>query len=344
MNEAVRIVGDRRPLVRARPNRWAPWVFAAVTALGAVLLYASLESARADRLAGDGGDTAEVGAARPLPDLVIPSYYETESHPGPVLTSRPAVRLIGTVPANQIVSPPTVIYRPAPARAVQPPPEPSPMPYAPVPVAAPPPPEFGAAQSTSGITGTRARAEKLANPSYTVAQGALIPAVLETALDSTRAGPVRAMVSRDVRSFDRERLLIPRGSKLIGEYQADVTAGQNRASVIWTRLIRPDGVTIDLRSPAADGLGRAGIAGRINNHTMRRIGDALLQTLIGVGSGLTQRAVTQPVIVVPAGTPAPSINLTAGNTIQPTLTVRQGARISVFVARDLDFSAVDQQP
>ena len=123
-----------------------------------------------------------------------------------------------------------------------------------------------------------------------------------------------------------------------------MAAGQNRASVTWTRLIRPDGVTIDLRSPAADGLGRAGIRGRVNNHAMRRVGDALLQTLVGIGGGLTQRAVTQPIIVVPGGAQPPAINFGGGETIQPTLTVAQGSRISVFVSRDLDFSSVDQQP
>lgn len=254
---------------------------------------------------------------------------------------QPAVRLITTAPA---LSAPrqTIIYRTVPTAS------PAVTPFSQVPVFQPAaplaPPDFVSPNQNAALkSGSRAIADKLANPSFTVAQGALISAVLETALDSTRPGPARAMVSRNVRSFDRERVLIPRGSKLIGEYQPDFSGGQNRASVTWTRLIRPDGGTIDLRSPAADGLGRSGIQGRVNNHTIRRLGDALLQTLVGIGSGLTQRAVSQPVIIFPGGAQPPAINLGSGREIQPTLTVAQGSRILVFVARDLDFSEIDQQ-
>ena len=72
----------------------------------------------------------------------------------------------------------------------------------------------------TAVAGTRTRAGVLANRATTVAQGTLIPAVLETALDSTRPGLARAIVSRDVRGFDGSRVLIPRGSRLIGEYRS----------------------------------------------------------------------------------------------------------------------------
>ncbi len=110
-----------------------------------------------------------------------------------------------------------------------------------------------------GSTATpRVRAGVFANRSTTVPQGTLIPAVLETALDSTRAGFARAIVSRDVRGFDGTRVLIPRGSRLIGEYQSQVSPGQHRALVNWVRLIRPTGVTMAIGSPASDTLGRGG--------------------------------------------------------------------------------------
>jgi type IV secretion system protein VirB10 len=345
MNEAVRIPTNGLPLVRARQSNWAPWAFAGVASLGALLLYNSLEAARADRLAGSETSTADIAAARPLPDLAVPSPYYPLPRQRLALEPRPAVRLMAK-PPPQSGQRPAIVYRSGPASPVVTEPlSPSLPVYQPAPTMAPPPTDFASPNSGDAArTGNRAFAQKLANPSFTVAQGVLIPAVLETALDSSRAGPARAIVSRDVPGFDRKQVLIPRGSKLIGEYQADVTAGQNRASVTWTRLIRPDGVTIDLRSPAADGLGRAGIQGKVNNHTMRRVGDALLQTLVGIGSGLTQRAVTQPIIVVPGGPQAPAVNISNGSTIQPTLTVAQGSRISVFVARDLDFSGVDEQP
>lgn len=343
MNEAVTLTADSRPIVRARSGQWAPWAFAAVAAIGGLLLFTSLESARSDRLAPEGSEgSVNVAQARPLPELVVPRLAETEIAPQSMFDQRPVVSLAPITPPP-VARAPTIIYRTAPVPPVSsnavalPTFEPA--------VSTPSPTEFPRPQSADPTRSVdRTFAQRLANPSHTVAQGALIPAVLETALDSSRAGPARAIVSRDVRSFDRERVLIPRGSRLIGEYRSDIGEGQRRAAVTWSRLIRPDGVTIDLRSPTSDGLGRSGIRGRVNNHTIRRIGDALLQTMVGIGSGLTQRAVTQPVIVVPNGVQPPAINLGTPGQIQPTLTVAQGTRISVFVARDLDFSNIDQQP
>ncbi len=347
MNEAARFPTDGRPIVRSRQNVMAPWIFGAVTLIGAVFLYTSLESAREERLAQAEPAPANAAPARPLPELALPAWQTADPALRSDYATRPVVQL-QAVPNRPIGAPPQIVYRSAPAsRTVvtqAPAAPPPPAFYAPPPeplATAPQPLATGAPGNAS--SGARVSADRLANPSYTVTQGTLIPAVLETALDSSRAGPARAMVSRDVRSFDRERVLIPRGSKLIGEYQSDLSAGQRRAAVTWTRLIRPDGVTIDLRSPASDGLGRAGVSGKVNNHTLQRIGNAFLQTMVGVGSSLGQRAVTQPVIVVPNGaTPTTSINLTSGNQIQPTLTVKQGSRITVFVARDLDFAGVDQ--
>lgn len=337
MNEAVGI-SDSRPIVRSRQNAGGLWAFAVVAAVGAGLLYSSLESARSDRLtSNDGSSSVDVAPARALPELAIPQLTNSESAVNPDYEGRPAIRLVATPSPSAL--PPTVVYRSPPVSRLA-----TPSPVTPSYNYAPPPPVLAPQVEPldPAKTAGRSFAQKLANPSYTVVQGSLIPAVMETALDSTHAGPARAMVSRDVLSFDRQRVLIPRGSKLVGEYQSDFSAGQNRASVTWTRLIRPDGGTIELKSSSADGLGRAGIRGKVNNHTMQRIGDALLQTMVGIGTGLTQRAATQPIIVVPGGAQPPSINLNSGRNIQPTLTVPQGTRVSVFVGRDLDFSDVDQ--
>src|SRR5690606_4191868 len=124
----------------------------------------------------------------------------------------------------------------------------------------------------------RARAGALANRSTTVPQGTLIPAVLETAIDSTRPGLARAIVSRDIRGFDGRQILIPRGSRLIGEYRSEAQPGQRRALVNWLRLVRPDGVTIAIGSPAADPVGRGGIRARVNNHFLQRFAGAILQS------------------------------------------------------------------
>jgi type IV secretion system protein VirB10 len=187
---------------------------------------------------------------------------------------------------------------------------------------------------------TRMRASAFANRSMTVAQGTMIQAVLETGFNSTQPGYARAIVSRDVRSFDGANILIPRGSKLIGEYRSDVAQGQKRAVISWTRLIRPDGMTIAMDSPAVDTLGRGGVPASVNTHFMARLGDALLQSTIGLGSALVQRQVTGPVVVLPGNaTSAATQVVPAGSNYTPTLTVPAGKSISVFVAHDLDFTA-----
>jgi type IV secretion system protein VirB10 len=165
--------------------------------------------------------------------------------------------------------------------------------------------------------------------------------VLETALDSTRPGGVRALVQRDVRGFDGSRVLIQRGSRLYGEYEADLQAGQKRASIRWTRLIRPDGVTIALDSPASDPLGRAGVKGDVDSKFFQRFGGALLQSVLDIGVGVATSKATDGVLVALPGS-TQNVQIQDGSRIQPTLKVRHGTSVSVFVARDLDFSSVDR--
>jgi len=185
------------------------------------------------------------------------------------------------------------------------------------------------------------RASALANRSNTVAQGVLIPAVLETAFDSTRPGFARALVSRDVRGFDGTKVLIPRGSRLIGEYRSETAPGQKRALITWTRLIRPDGVTIGMDSPAVDTLGRGGIAASVNSHFFERFAGALLQSTIEVGRTFAGRAATGSVVVVPGSSAAGALQGVSSNSIVPTLKVPAGKSISVFVAHDLDFGTAE---
>jgi type IV secretion system protein VirB10 len=192
--------------------------------------------------------------------------------------------------------------------------------------------------AATGAGPARVRADKLVNPSQTVPQGTVIRAVLETALDSTRAGAVRALVQRDVWGFDGTQVLIPRGSRLYGEYEADLAAGQKRAAIKWTRLLRPDGVTIALDSPASDPLGRAGVKGKVDSKFFQRFGGALLQSVLDIGVGVATRQATKGVVVALPGS-TQNLNLVDQN-VRPTLTVKQGTSVSVFVSRDLDFSWV----
>ena len=107
-----------------------------------------------------------------------------------------------------------------------------------------------------------------------IPEGTLIPGILETAINSDLPGQIRAITSQDVYSFDGRRILIPTGTRLIGEYQSEVTRGQKRIFVIWTRLLRDDGVSVRLNSIGTDSLGRSGLTGHRRQQMARafRIG------------------------------------------------------------------------
>jgi type IV secretion system protein VirB10 len=197
------------------------------------------------------------------------------------------------------------------------------------------------AQRVGGGASDRVRATMLRNPSAVVPQGAMIPGVLETALNSDLPGFARAVVSRDVRSFDGSQVLIARGSRVIGQYRSGVAQGQSRAFIIWTRVIRPDGASIQLASSGTDPLGRAGLEGSVDRHFFQRFGGAILLSVLNAGvAAIGERPSTQVVI----GSSQEATGLAAGAlspaNISPTIKVPQGSPIRIFVARDLDFSTV----
>lgn len=192
------------------------------------------------------------------------------------------------------------------------------------------------AARVAGTETPTARAGTLRNPKQTVPQGAMISAVLETAINSDLPGFVRAVVSRDVTGFDGSRVLIPRGSRLVGQYRSEVALGQSRAFVVWTRLMRPDGVSVQLASPGTDTLGRAGLDGRVNRHYFQRYAPGFLTTAISAALSGSNR--TNQLVIGTAQTAAGATS--TGEAIKPTVTVAQGTAIQVFVARDLDFSTV----
>ena len=188
-----------------------------------------------------------------------------------------------------------------------------------------------------------ARSERLADPQNTAPQGTVIPAVLETAINSDLPGFVRAVVSRDVRGFDGSRVLIPRGSKLIGQYRSGAAAGQSRAFVVWSRVLTPEGVSIDVSSPGADRLGRGGLEGETDTHFFRRFGASILLSVLNGAidvAAARQSSGTAVIIESPAqASRLAEVALQKEIDIPPTIKVPPGQPIRVFVARDLDFSA-----
>lgn len=189
-----------------------------------------------------------------------------------------------------------------------------------------------------------ASATQIRNRSSMIPQGAIIAAVLETPLNSDRPGLARAIVSQDVRSFDGTRILVPRGSRLVGDFNADGGPGLRRIPVMWTRLIRSDGVAIRIRSPGADALGGAGIGGRTNTHLAERLFGAVLQSALTIGvnviSTLPAKNGSQIYVGLPGQAQQVGDQLVPKTDRQPTVKVREGTEISVLVARDLDFSSV----
>lgn len=200
------------------------------------------------------------------------------------------------------------------------------------------------AARVAGSSADTARATQMRDLGRTVPQGAVIAATLETAINSDLPGSVRAVVSRDVRSFDGSRVLIPRGSKLIGQYKSAAAVGQTRAFVVWSRIISPTGVSVDIGSPATDRLGRGGLDGEVDSHFFHRFGAAILLSVIN--AGLTAAANnshdnTTLVIASPAqANQVAAIALQKQIDIPETIKVPQGVPVEVFVARDLDFGGV----
>jgi type IV secretion system protein VirB10 len=199
------------------------------------------------------------------------------------------------------------------------------------------------AARVGGEESETARAQRMTGLDRLVPQGAVIGAVMETALNSDQPGFARAVTQRDMYSFDGSAVLIPAGSRLIGQYKSGVAQGASRLFVLWTRLIRPDGVSIELASPATDDLGRGGIGGKVNRHFVQRFGGAILTSVLTGGISAASAALSRgSTVFVGSGGQAASLVGQAAQTpdIPPTITTRQGANVRVFVARDLDFTRV----
>jgi type IV secretion system protein VirB10 len=191
-------------------------------------------------------------------------------------------------------------------------------------------------------------AKKLQHPNFTILQGEMIHAILATAINSDLPGMVSAVVSRPVYSYLGERLLVPAGSRVIGQY-ASLTgngAATARVFVIWNRVITPNGLTIIINSPGADSLGRSGLtANTINTHFFKIFGTASLLSLMsattatyGVNSYQQPNSANQfQQSIANSFQQAAQNSLGSTLRIKPTLIIHQGDAVTIFVARDLDF-------
>lgn len=186
------------------------------------------------------------------------------------------------------------------------------------------------------------RAEVIANPSNTVVQGTMIQAVTETALDSSLPGAIRAVVAEDVHSFDGSRVLIPRGSQLIGRYRSDLELAQRRIMVAWDRIILPDNQTVEISAYGGDELGRSGTTGHVDTRFDERFFSAVLISLIGAvpaaAAGTTETALTAETLTNVGDDLENATQGVIGEylSIGPVIHVDQGTLITVMVDRDLE--------
>ncbi len=201
--------------------------------------------------------------------------------------------------------------------------------------------DFMGQQTSGGIYNAHAL-QTPASP-YQVMAGSVIAASLITGLNSDLPGMVVAQVTEPVFDTVTGRiLLIPQGSRLIGSYDSVVAFGQNRALLVWQRIILPDGGSIQIDNlPATDAAGYAGLSDRVDFHTWRLLKGVALSTLLGVGTELSLgsdesdlvRAIRQSTqqSANQAGQQIVSKNLN----IQPTITVRPGWPLRVIVHKDI---------
>ncbi len=204
--------------------------------------------------------------------------------------------------------------------------------------------DFLARPDTGGIYSPYAEQQPASH--YQIMAGSVIAASLVTGLNSDLPGTLTAQVTENVYdTVTGQILLIPQGSRLIGTYDSRVSFGQERALLVWQRLIRPDGSSLQLDNlPASDTEGRSGLTDEVDFHTGRLLKGIAMATLLGVGTELTfgqqesdlVQAVRESVQqnADRAGQQLVERNLD----IQPTLTVRPGWPLRVIVRRDLILS------
>ena len=186
---------------------------------------------------------------------------------------------------------------------------------------------------------------------YEIRAGWDIPATLEGGLNSDLPGNIRAIVRENV--YDTatgQFLLIPQGSRLVGIYNSQVTYGQGRVQVAWTRLIYPDGTAVSLGNmPGVDAEGYAGFHDKVDNHFTRLVSEALLASAFAAGIGLSQKQNTNALSTPTNGQlVSQSVGQQLGQlgqeitnknlSIQPTIIVRPGYRFDVRVTKDIVFN------
>lgn len=213
----------------------------------------------------------------------------------------------------------------------------------------------------SNTSAPKVKAGHIGDLRRTIAQGKIIHAVLETAINTDLPGSIRAIVSRDIFPEAGDERIIPKGSRLIGQYNSSILGGQKRVYVVWTRVIRPDGVDVMINSPLIDQIGQAGVAGQVDTKFVEIFSRALLTSVVTISVAAIADEIngneTSTTTSNSDGSTTSSGDATnqaiidasenVGNiadaylrrfiNVQPTILVDQGTPVNVFVNRDLIF-------
>ena len=356
----------RRPAIARAPRPMSKLGIGALMFGGAAGIFLWLSEARADQMARDSslppGSAAGIATVQPFPEPPATAAQPPVQPPyqPPFQPARPASFVPLLAPTRpsygddgarqraeaRLRAPALIVDLAQASAAAGAPPLPD-LPTGVAPQAAPNTVLSNAERFSARVGAEQvqvSQAQRMTGLDRLVPQGAIIGAVMETALNSDLPGFARAIVQRDVLSFDGSAVLIPAGSRIIGQYQSGVARGASRVFIIWTRLIRPDGVSVTLASPAIDEIGRGGVAGKVNRHFLQRYGGAILLSVLTGGLNVAAASVGGGGGTVVVGTASEASALAtqaaADLDIPPTITTRQGALVRIFVAQDLDFSTV----
>lgn len=197
-------------------------------------------------------------------------------------------------------------------------------------------------------------AQPLTHPDNLMMRGTYIRCVLETHIITDIPGFTSCVVTEPVYSFNGKHLLLPKGSKVLGSYSQEPNGP--RVAVIWDRIVTPTGIDVNMASPGVDNLGGAGHPGYYNAHWASRISAALLISLLSDafkyeaaehGPTLNSVAANGTVVQQPfESNTAQTIQELANQAVRraanrpPTVTINQGTVVTIYVAKDVDFTAV----
>ena len=186
---------------------------------------------------------------------------------------------------------------------------------------------------------------------YELKTGSVIPATMISGINSDLPGQILAQVSEDIYDTATGRhLLIPQGSKVVGTYDNEVAFAQNRALVVWTKLIFPDASEVNIEGmPGADPSGYAGFRDKVNRHVGRRIGAALMMTVFNFAYEATRRESQGPVGFQPESAVTAALGQSISELgkqmveremdVPNTLEIRPGYRFNVMVNKDIAFQS-----